>query len=113
MGISLSLVYIAFIPFDIYLTSIGHDSFSAPFVFVPVNIKTVYSLLCLVIVIFCMVIIPFGYFYIEEGVDEDYASSEFSASYHRDYIDDLEYSEELSYWQKIMRTVQHTTLFVV
>jgi len=46
-------------------------------------------------------------------VDEDYASSDFSASYHRDYIDDLDYSEELTYWQKIIRTVQHTALFVV
>jgi len=41
--------------------------------------------------------LPFGYFYIEEGVDEYYANSDFSASYHRDYIDDLEYSEDLSY----------------
>jgi len=60
-----------------------------------------------------MVVLPFGYFYIEEGVDEDYASSEFSASYHRDYIDELDYSEELTYTQKLIRTIQHTALFVV
>ena len=45
MGISLSLVYIAFIPFDIYLTSMGHDSFQVPFLFISMNIKTVYSML--------------------------------------------------------------------
>ena len=77
------------------------------------NIKTVYNVLCLAIVIFWIWILPFGYFYIEEGVDEYYANSDFSASYHRDYIDDLEYSEDLSYWQKLVRTFQHTLLFVV
>jgi len=45
LGISLSLVYIAFIPFDIYLTSMGHDSFTIPFIFLSINIKTVYSVL--------------------------------------------------------------------
>ena len=60
-----------------------------------------------------MVVLPFGYFYIEEGVDEDYASSDFSASYHRDYIDDLDYNEELTYWQKLIRAIQHTALFVI
>ena len=113
LGISLSLVYIAFIPFDIYLTSTGQESFVIPFIFISWNIKTVYNVLCLVIVVFWIVILPFGYFYIEEGVDEYYANSDFSASYHRDYIDDLEYSEDLSYWQKLVRTFQHTLLFVV
>jgi hypothetical protein len=52
LGISLSLVYIAFIPFDIYLTSMGHDSFELPLVYILINIKTVYSTLCLTIVLF-------------------------------------------------------------
>jgi hypothetical protein len=66
-----------------------------------------------VIVAFCIVILPFAFFYIEEGVDEDYANSEFSAHYHREYIDDLDYSEELTYWQKMFRTFQNTALFVI
>lgn len=112
-GISLSLVYIVFIPFDIYLTSSGQESFTVPFLFVTMNIKTMYSILCLLIVVFCIVILPFGFFYIEEGVDETYANSEFSSSYHRDYIDDMEYTEDLSYWQKLFRAFQHTMLFIV
>jgi hypothetical protein len=45
LGITLSLVYIAFIPFDIYLTSTGQETFMIPFIFMNVSIKTVYSIL--------------------------------------------------------------------
>lgn len=113
LGISLALVYISFIPFDIYLTSSGLDLFQPPLMPFAINIKTVYSVLCLVMILFWIWVIPFSYFYIQEGVDEDYSDSEFSAAYHRDYIDDIDESEELSYFQKLIRTIQHTFLFVV
>lgn len=45
IGISLSLVYITFIPFDIYLTSQGLDHFTVPLIPIVLNIKTVYGIL--------------------------------------------------------------------
>ena len=113
IGISLSLVYITFIPFDIYLTSQGLDHFTVPLIPIVLNIKTVYGILWLAMMCFWILVIPFGYFYIQEGVDEDFSNSEFSAAYHRDYIDDLDDSEEFTYFQKLIRAIQHTVLFVV